>query len=339
MAQRNKPNVANVLDELFPAQAGPQADQDAAWIERDLIEPNPHQPRHRFDADGLRELGNSLKTHGQLQACVVRPHPTEAGRFQLISGERRWRAAAPEYGAVSRLRCTIRQATDAEMLQLALAENVHREDLSLIERARALRAFKESEPGLTWDDVAAKANVSKRRILHLVELLELPTKVQKRIDDGTLNEKHGRALLTLQNNPAAQARLLEEIEAKDLSGNQALARIESGQSVKVKSGSLLGKATATGKEAPESESPGNAHNSEHGPPTGKSEPGFTFGQTVEKPAQSDPLQQALRPAGAYLAEAARQMKSLSLSADYRHELKTELRRLRQQIDRIERDIA
>ena len=219
-------NVSSALDELFPTREGPQVDKDAVWIERGLIEANPRQPRKKFSPGTLRELGDSLKANGQLQACVVRPHPDKPGHFQIISGERRWRASGPEFADLPRLRCVIREADDAEAFRLALAENVHREDLSVVERARALVQIKESEPGFTWEKVAEQAQLSKRRILHLVELLKLPDDVVAHIETGDINEKHARALLALQKQPDKQRLLLEEVLRDDLSGNAALARVE-----------------------------------------------------------------------------------------------------------------
>lgn len=219
-------NVSSALDELFPTREGPQVDKDAVWIERNLIEANPRQPRKKFSPATLRELGESLKANGQLQACVVRPHPDKPGHFQIISGERRWRASGPEFANLPRLRCVIREVDDATAFRLALAENVHREDLSVMERARALVQIKESEPGFTWEKVAEQAQLSKRRILHLVELLKLPEDVVAHLEKGDINEKHARALLSLQKQPDKQRLLLEEVLRDELSGNAALARVE-----------------------------------------------------------------------------------------------------------------
>ncbi len=226
-ARNRNVSVSSALDDLFPTREGPQVDKDAVWIERGLIEANPLQPRKKFSPATLRELGGSLKANGQLQACVVRPHPDKPGRFQIISGERRWRASGPEFANLPRLRCVIREASDAESFRLALAENVHREDLSLVERARALVQIKESEPGFTWEKVAEQAQLSKRRILHLVELLKLPEEVVAHLERGDINEKHARALLSLQKQPDKQQQLLEEVLRDDLSGNATLARVES----------------------------------------------------------------------------------------------------------------
>lgn len=224
-ARNRNVNVSSALDDLFPTREGPQVDKDAVWIERGLIEANPRQPRKKFSPATLRELGESLKANGQLQACVVRPHPLKPEHFQIISGERRWRASGPEFANLPRLRCVIREVDDATAFRLALAENVHREDLSIMERARALVQIKESEPGFTWEKVAEQAQLSKRRILHLVELLKLPEEVVAHLEKGDINEKHARALLSLQKQPEKQRLLLEEVLRDEMSGNAALARV------------------------------------------------------------------------------------------------------------------
>jgi ParB family chromosome partitioning protein len=242
-------NVGSALDELFPTRGGPQVDADAVWIERSLIDPDPRQPRKAFAPDKLRELGLSLRSDGQLQACLVRPHPDAPGRFQIISGERRWRAAAPEFADLPRLRCLVREVSDAEAFRLALAENIHREDLSIVERARALVQIKQSAPGFTWDAVAEQAQLSKRRILQLVDLLKLPAPALAHLESGAINEKHARALLALHGDPQEQRQLLKDVLRGDLSGNAALARAE-GRAVRVGAANTAGTATPRGKRTP-----------------------------------------------------------------------------------------
>jgi len=248
-----------------PAARAPQPraredqDRDARLIERERIEPNPAQPRRLFPKDDLRVLGQSLRRDGQLQALVVRAHPSKSGHFQIVSGERRWRAAAPEFGDIDKLRATVRELSDEETLRLALIENIQRTDLSAIEIARGLDALRSStrvdetpisrrpSPSTRVDKGADSGALSgstpssrvdsnevlgrlvgftRARVQQLLALLDLPPEAQKKIEAARLNEKHGRALLMLKGQPRAQQKLLREIERDNLSGNQALRRAE-----------------------------------------------------------------------------------------------------------------
>lgn len=206
---------------------GRDVDESTVWIQRDRIDPNPNQPRRLFKPDELRSLGESLRQHGQLQALVVRLHPQRQGRYEIVSGERRWRAAAPEYGDLERLRATIRDLSDQETLRLALIENVHRENLTALEKARALRVLQLSPRGdkdLSLRDLESETKLHKSQIQRLLALLDLPERIQQDMEDMDLNEAHGRALLMLRDDGRAQRRLLTAIRTEALSGNEALRR-------------------------------------------------------------------------------------------------------------------
>jgi ParB/RepB/Spo0J family partition protein len=210
---------------------GRDVDESTVWLQRDRIDPNPNQPRRLFKPDELRSLGESLRQHGQLQALVVRPHPQRQGRYEIVSGERRWRAAAPEYGDLERLRATIRDLSDQETLRLALIENVHRENLTALEKARALRVLQLSPHGdksLSLRDLEAETKLRKSHIQRLLALLDLPEKLQQHMEDLDLNEAHGRALLMLRDDKRAQKSLLAAIRNEALSGNEALRRVTNG---------------------------------------------------------------------------------------------------------------
>lgn len=227
------PNVSGALDELFATPDGPRADEDAVLIELARIDPNPFQPRLHFDEAELRELADSLQQHGQLQACLVRPHPEEAGRFQLVAGERRLRAA--KIAGLERLRCVVRDVDDAGALVLALEENLRRRDNSVMERARSLdrlRALlsggeqgvssgKRADTEASLSVIGERVRLSKASVHRLLALLELPNGVQERVEKLRLNEKHGRALVLLQGRDE-QGALLSRIESEELSGNRAL---------------------------------------------------------------------------------------------------------------------
>jgi ParB family chromosome partitioning protein len=208
------------LKKLFQSE-GPQPDEAAVLIARDLIEANPAQPRQRFDPGTLRELGASMRANGQLQECIVRPHPSAPGRYQLVAGERRWRAAAPEYGDIPELRCVVRHVDDAQALVLAIEENARREDISPMERAQSLvnlknlRAAPQSTKGMTWEEVARKVGLTRAAVDRFVQLLKLPEPVVERFQALDLNEKHGRGLLLLKDHPLAQMQLLAKSRIRD----------------------------------------------------------------------------------------------------------------------------
>ncbi|MEA2298306.1 MAG: ParB family transcriptional regulator, chromosome partitioning protein [Solirubrobacteraceae bacterium] len=156
----------------------------------DLIAPNPRQPRRRFDEQSLAGLAASLGVRGVLQPVLVRPRP--GGSFELIAGERRWRAA--KLAGLERIPALVRPRGDAEALELALIENMAREDLNPIEEARACAALVE-ELSLTREDVGLRVGRGRVAVSNLLRLLDLPDEALALIEDGTLTEGHGRALL------------------------------------------------------------------------------------------------------------------------------------------------
>jgi ParB family chromosome partitioning protein len=161
----------------------------------DLIVPNPDQPRRRFDEEGLVALSESIKERGVLQPVLVRPLP--AGNYELIAGERRWRAAA--VAGLETMPAIIRSDTTATTLELALIENMAREDLNPVEEARACEALTE-ELGLSRDEVGRRVGRGRVAVSNLLRLLELPDEALELLEQGRLSEGHGRALLTAAGN-------------------------------------------------------------------------------------------------------------------------------------------
>lgn len=155
------------------------------------ISPNPFQPRKNFSEEGLRELTDSIKTHGVLQPVVVR---AKAGGFELVSGERRCRAA--KQAGLESIPAVIRDVPDSEMLELALVENVQRRDLDPIERAIGFRDMQESL-SLTQEQVASKVGLKRTTVTNHLRLLELPKKAQEALVEGLISMGHARALLGL----------------------------------------------------------------------------------------------------------------------------------------------
>jgi len=159
-------------------------------IPLELIEPNPNQPRRVFDEQALVALGDSLKQRGVLQPVLVRPIP--GGTYELIAGERRWRAA--KMAGFDHVPALVRPHGDAESLELALIENMAREDLNPVEEAQACALLVE-ELGLTREDIGRRVGRSRVAVSNLLRLLELPDEVLQLLTDGELTEGHGRALL------------------------------------------------------------------------------------------------------------------------------------------------
>jgi ParB family chromosome partitioning protein len=184
----------------------------------ELIGPNPHQPRRTFEEEAMLALAESIKLRGILQPVLVRPLPS--GRYELIAGERRWRAA----GIAERetVPAIIRHHDDAASIEVALIENMAREDLSPVEEARACAALVE-ELGLTREEVGLRVARSRVSVSNLIRLLDLPDEALELIDRRRLSEGHGRALLLAEDHgdrrrlakQAADARWsVRELEAR-----------------------------------------------------------------------------------------------------------------------------
>lgn len=158
-------------------------------IDIDLIEPNPEQPRTRFAAEDLAELAQSIRVNGVVQPIVLR---SVGGRYQIVAGERRWRAA--QKAELHRIPAVVREVSDDRMLELALIENIQRAELNPIEEARAYSKLIENI-GLTQEQVAERVGKDRTVVTTAIRLLRLPEEILKHIEDGRLSAGHGRALL------------------------------------------------------------------------------------------------------------------------------------------------
>ncbi len=175
------------------------------------ITPNPRQPRQGFDEDALEELALSIREVGLLQPVVVRQ--VMPGRYELIMGERRWRAC--QRAGQEHIPAIVRGTTDDDMLREALMENLHREQLNPLEEAAAYQQLLD-DFGATHDELAHKVGRSRPHISNTIRLLHLPPAVQRRVAAGVLSAGHARALLALDD-PDAQDRLAHRIVAEGLS--------------------------------------------------------------------------------------------------------------------------
>jgi ParB family chromosome partitioning protein len=160
-----------------------------------LIKPNPSQPRTNFDEGALAALAASIEASGVVQPLLVRPLPD--GSYELVAGERRWRAA--QQAGLEKVPAVIREQAEAERLQAALIENMVREDLNPVEEARACSALVE-ELGLTKEELARRVGRSRPAVSNLIRLLELPDEALELLEKGGLSEGHGKALLGVPGN-------------------------------------------------------------------------------------------------------------------------------------------
>ena len=164
-------------------------DLQSTEIDVDLIDANPQQPRTRFTESSLDELTQSIKANGVVQPIVVRK---AANRYQIVAGERRWRAA--QRAGLRRIPAAVKDVSDEKLLELALVENIQRQELNPIEEARAYRKLIETI-GLTQEQVAERVGKDRTVITTSIRLLRLPDEIQHLIEEGGLSAGHGRALL------------------------------------------------------------------------------------------------------------------------------------------------
>jgi ParB family transcriptional regulator, chromosome partitioning protein len=200
------------LDALIP-----RGDRGVVQIDVDAVAPNPAQPRERFDPVALDELTDSIRQHGLLQPLLV--SQSETG-YTLIAGERRWRAAR-RAGLVT-VPAVVREATPRQQIELALVENLQRQDLSPLESAAAYQQLIQ-EHGLTQDEVARRVGKNRSTVANTLRLLRLPAEATEALNDGGISEGHARALLICAE-PEQQRELLAAVLREGLSVRQTEAR-------------------------------------------------------------------------------------------------------------------
>lgn len=197
---RNEPSARSSTIPLKPGEPEKLANPEAVEIGKDIapapfeipldrIAPNPFQPRASIDDSEIGSLAASISQHGLLQPITVRQHGT---KFQIIAGERRWRAA--KKAGLTAVPVSVRQATDEQMLELALVENLQREDLNAIDRAKAYRQFCR-EFSLSTEEVAERLGEDRSTVANYIRLLELEAEIQEFIASGILTMGHARSLL------------------------------------------------------------------------------------------------------------------------------------------------
>ena len=196
------------------------ASDEIREIELDLIRPGSQQPRTNFDQAKLDELAQSIRSTGIIQPLLVRP---KGGLFELVAGERRWRAA--QLAGLVRIPAIVRDIPDERLLEMALVENIQRQELNPIEEAQAYKRLIESL-GLTQEEVAQRVGRDRTFVTNYLRVLKLPTDIQKLIETDKLSFGHARTLLAL-NDPMVQRRLAQKIAKHKWSVRETEQRVKS----------------------------------------------------------------------------------------------------------------
>ena len=203
------------LGALIDDFSAPETQQEVTRLPLQKVEPNPNQPRCRFDEEELQSLADSIAEHGILQPLAVRE--MEGGFYQIIAGERRWRAA--RLAGLKEVPVVVVEADDRTVMELALIENLQRQDLNPMEEAEGYRVLTE-EYGLTQEQAAARVGKSRPAVANALRLLALPEDVRSLVEKGELSAGHARAVLSLPT-PARQRAAAQKILTLRLSVRQA----------------------------------------------------------------------------------------------------------------------
>lgn len=205
------PETATNREESLPSRSTePGSNRAASMLPVSVLQPNPFQPRQEFREEDIQSLATSIRRNGLLQPIVVRKHQ---GSYQIIAGERRWRAA--KVCGIIDVPIVIRTASDEQMVELALIENIQREDLNPIDRARAYRSFCDRFH-LTAEEVAERVGEDRSTVANYMRLLELPKAIRDLVAAGQLSMGHARCLLGIADE-ARQLQLAESSARHDLS--------------------------------------------------------------------------------------------------------------------------
>ena len=214
MALENKKRLGRGLDALLGAYPSEREAPGSAAAEAGrrsvpvvLIDRNPRNPRRDFPADDLQELADSLKQHGVVQPLVVRPVAGAAERYEIIAGERRWRAA--QMAGLHEVPVTVLDVSDRQALELAIVENVQRADLNPVEEARGYQALLE-EFGYSQADLGTTIGKSRVHVTNTLRLLKLPPPVLAMLESGKISAGHGRALLSARDPEKLAATIIEK---------------------------------------------------------------------------------------------------------------------------------
>jgi len=214
----NRKPLGRGLSALISTAPSPQDNEELREIAIDLIRPGEQQPRNTFDEAKLQELAQSIRATGIIQPLLVR---RRGGLFELVAGERRWRAA--QIAGLTRIPAIVREIPDENLLELALIENIQRQELNAIEEANAYRRLIESL-GLTQDEVAQRVGRDRTFITNYLRILKLPNEIQSLLEQEKLTFGHARALLGVTD-PQMQRRLAQRIHKNNWSVRETEHRI------------------------------------------------------------------------------------------------------------------
>ncbi len=193
-----KGGLGKGLDAIF-AENDTEGERTAVLLKTSELEPNRAQPRRAFNEQALSELADSISKHGVLQPLLVRP--LMSGGYQIVAGERRWRAA--RMAGLDEVPAVVKDLTDEQVMELALIENLQREDLNPLEEAQGYRSLMDAY-GMTQDDVAGIVGKSRPAVANALRLLNLPEKFQKMVESGSISAGHARTLLSFSSEKAME---------------------------------------------------------------------------------------------------------------------------------------
>ncbi len=199
-----KKGLGKGLINLLEEELAPREGDEFLYIDIDMIKPNPYQPRKRFDEESLRQLSESLKQNGMLQPVVVMP--AEDG-YVLLAGERRWRAAA--IAGFDKIPAVIKKISEEKAAEIALIENLLREDLTPLEVASSLEALRQ-RLGLTHEELAERIGLDRSTVTNFLRILKLPDKIKEALHEGRISMGQAKALLSIED-PELQMKAFEHI--------------------------------------------------------------------------------------------------------------------------------
>ncbi len=199
--------MADVNESPIPATPASEPRRPDMVIPIENIEPNPDQPRRRFDAEHLEDLANSIREKGVIQPLIVRPKPGVAGKYEIVAGERRWRAS--QKAQLHELPVVVREFNDTEVLEIAIIENIQRSDLNPVEEAAGYRQLMERF-GHTQEAMSKALGKSRSHIANLLRLLNLPQDIQDLVEEGQISSGHARALITSDHAKVIAKRIVTE---------------------------------------------------------------------------------------------------------------------------------
>lgn len=190
-----------------PAGVDADAKRHSRSVPLEHLHPNPNQPRQLFNDEPIRQLAQSIRENGLLQPILVRPHPVESGQYEIIAGERRWRAA--QKAQLHEVPVVIRELSDVKSLEIALLENIQREDLTPIEEAEGFQRLM-AEFAYTQENLARALGKSRSYIANALRLLTLPADVQALVNEGQLSAGHARALVVADDPSALSKKVVSD---------------------------------------------------------------------------------------------------------------------------------